>query len=39
MAWDRLKTLGWEREVPFDRGIEETVAWFRDHPGRRGSGG
>jgi dTDP-glucose 4,6-dehydratase len=39
MAWDRLKTLGWEPEVPFDRGIEETVAWFRDHPGRRGSGG
>jgi len=39
MAWDRLKTLGWEPEVPFDWGIEETVAWFRDHPGRRGSGG
>lgn len=39
MVWNRLKTLGWEPEVPFDRGIEETVAWFRDHPGRRGSGG
>jgi len=39
MVWDRLRGLGWEPEVPFDRGIEETVAWFREHPGRRGSGG
>ena len=39
MVWDRLRGLGWEPEVPFDRGIEETVAWFRDHPDRRGSGG
>ncbi|MGH2545383.1 MAG: dTDP-glucose 4,6-dehydratase [Actinomycetota bacterium] len=39
MVWDRLRGLGWEPEVPFDRGIEETVAWFREHRGRRGSGG
>jgi len=39
MVWDRLRGLGWEPEVPFDRGLEETVAWFREHPGRRGSGG
>lgn len=39
MVWDRLQGLGWEPEVPFDRGLEETVAWFRDNPGRRGSGG
>jgi dTDP-glucose 4,6-dehydratase len=39
MVWDRLRGLGWEPEVPFDRGLEETLAWFREHPGRRGSGG
>jgi dTDP-glucose 4,6-dehydratase len=39
MVWDRLRGLGWEPEVSFDRGIEETLAWFREHPGRRGSGG
>ncbi|MGH2656967.1 MAG: dTDP-glucose 4,6-dehydratase [Actinomycetota bacterium] len=38
MVWDRLRGMGWEPEVPFERGIEETVAWFRDHPDRRGSG-
>ncbi|MGH2653973.1 MAG: dTDP-glucose 4,6-dehydratase [Actinomycetota bacterium] len=39
MVWDRLRGLGWEPEVSFDRGLEETLAWFREHPGRRGSGG
>jgi dTDP-glucose 4,6-dehydratase len=39
MVWDRLRGLGWEPEVPFDRGLEETLAWFREHSGRRGSGG
>ena len=36
MAWDRLRGLGWEPAVPFERGLQETVAWFRDHPDRRG---
>ena len=39
MVWDRLRGLGWEPAVPFERGIEETVAWFRDHPERRGGAG
>lgn len=39
MVWDRLRGLGWEPAVPFEQGIEETVAWFRDHPDRRGGGG
>ncbi len=24
--------LGWEPLVPLEQGLEETVAWFRDHP-------
>lgn len=36
MVWERLRGLGWEPAVPFERGIEDTVAWFRDHPDRRG---
>jgi dTDP-glucose 4,6-dehydratase len=36
MVWDRLGGLGWEPAVPFERGLEETVTWFRDHPDRRG---
>ncbi|WP_306368852.1 dTDP-glucose 4,6-dehydratase [Nocardiopsis sp. CC223A] len=24
--------LGYEPRVPFDRGLRETVAWYRDHP-------
>jgi dTDP-glucose 4,6-dehydratase len=39
MVWDRLRGLGWEPGVPFDQGLEETLAWFREHPSRRGSGG
>lgn len=26
-----LKELGWRPEVPFEKGLAETVAWFRDH--------
>ncbi|MEP6476992.1 MAG: dTDP-glucose 4,6-dehydratase [Actinomycetota bacterium] len=27
----RLLSLGWIPEVPFDEGLEHTVAWYRDH--------
>ena len=27
----RLLSLGWIPEVPFDEGLERTVAWYRDH--------
>lgn len=27
----RLLALGWRPEVPFDQGLESTVAWYRDH--------
>jgi dTDP-glucose 4,6-dehydratase len=33
LAWDRLHALGWEPEVPFDDGLAETVAWYRDRLG------
>jgi GDP-L-fucose synthase len=26
-----LRSLGWERKVPLERGLAETVAWFRAH--------
>jgi dTDP-glucose 4,6-dehydratase len=29
----KLRSLGWAPEVPFERGLESTVAWYRDHPG------
>jgi dTDP-glucose 4,6-dehydratase len=28
---DRALALGWRPEIPFDRGLEETVAWYRDN--------
>jgi dTDP-glucose 4,6-dehydratase len=28
---DRVLALGWRPEIPFDRGLSETVAWYRDH--------
>jgi dTDP-glucose 4,6-dehydratase len=28
----RLRELAWAPEVPFDDGLERTVAWYRDHP-------
>jgi dTDP-glucose 4,6-dehydratase len=27
----KLEQLGWKAEVPFERGIEQTVAWYRDN--------
>jgi dTDP-glucose 4,6-dehydratase len=30
LQWDKLKALGWSPEVPFERGLETTVAWYRD---------
>jgi dTDP-glucose 4,6-dehydratase len=27
----KLANLGWRAEVPFDQGIEHTVAWYRDN--------
>jgi dTDP-glucose 4,6-dehydratase len=26
-----LEELGWKAEVPFEQGIEQTVAWYRDN--------
>ncbi len=31
LAWDRLAALGWAPEVPFEEGLERTVAWYREH--------
>jgi dTDP-glucose 4,6-dehydratase len=33
-SMDGTKTaaLGWVPKVPFERGLPETVAWYRDHP-------
>ncbi len=28
----KLSALGWVPKVPFERGLPETVAWYRDHP-------
>jgi dTDP-glucose 4,6-dehydratase len=28
---NKLQTLGWRPEVPFDQGLSETVAWYRGH--------
>jgi len=30
LEWTKLKSLGWSPEVPFERGLETTVAWYRD---------
>jgi UDP-glucose 4-epimerase len=30
---DRLRQLGWRPAMPLDRGIRETVAWYRDYGG------
>jgi dTDP-glucose 4,6-dehydratase len=29
LAWDRLRALGWKPEVGFEKGLAETVAWYR----------
>jgi dTDP-glucose 4,6-dehydratase len=31
LASTKLEDLGWKAEVPFERGIEQTVAWYRDN--------
>ncbi|MEK6276642.1 MAG: GDP-mannose 4,6-dehydratase, partial [Actinomycetota bacterium] len=31
LASDKLEALGWSAEVGFDKGIERTVAWYRDN--------
>jgi dTDP-glucose 4,6-dehydratase len=31
LAWDRLGALGWRPATAFERGIDATIAWFRDH--------
>lgn len=28
---DRVRGLGWRPTIPFDQGLPETVAWYRDH--------
>jgi dTDP-glucose 4,6-dehydratase len=29
----KLRALGWEPRVPFEEGLADTVAWFREHRG------
>jgi dTDP-glucose 4,6-dehydratase len=31
LASTKLAELGWKAEIPFDEGIERTVAWYRDN--------
>ncbi len=31
VRWERLAGLGWRPRVPFEEGLAETVAWYRDH--------
>jgi dTDP-glucose 4,6-dehydratase len=31
LAATKLEGLGWKAEVPFEQGIERTVAWYRDN--------
>ena len=31
VAADRVLALGWRPAIPFDQGLEETVAWYRDN--------
>jgi dTDP-glucose 4,6-dehydratase len=31
LASTRVQELGWKAEVPFEKGIEATVAWYRDN--------
>jgi dTDP-glucose 4,6-dehydratase len=33
VSGDRLRELGWVPVVPFDEGLERTVAWFRQNAG------
>lgn len=34
MAWDKLAALGYCPARPFEEGLAETVAWYRDNPDR-----
>lgn len=34
---DRLRALGWSPAMPLERGLKETVAWYRDHQSRYAS--
>lgn len=29
---DRIRSLGWKPEIPFSKGISDTVGWYVDHP-------
>jgi dTDP-glucose 4,6-dehydratase len=32
LDWSKIRReLGWEPQIPFDRGLAETVAWYADH--------
>jgi dTDP-glucose 4,6-dehydratase len=31
VAADRVLALGWQPKITFERGLEDTVAWYRDH--------
>ena len=33
MDGSKLHALGWSPEVPFERGLPDTVEWYRDNPG------
>jgi dTDP-glucose 4,6-dehydratase len=28
----KLRALGWKPQRPFDQGLQETIAWYREHP-------
>jgi dTDP-glucose 4,6-dehydratase len=30
---EKVRALGWEAQMRFEQGLEETVAWYRDNPG------
>jgi dTDP-glucose 4,6-dehydratase len=33
LAWERLREIGWEPRVSFDKGIARTVDWYRQNEG------
>jgi dTDP-glucose 4,6-dehydratase len=34
MTWSKVTALGWQPRKPFAEGLAQTVAWYRDNPGR-----
>jgi dTDP-glucose 4,6-dehydratase len=34
MDWGKIAALGWQPRRPFAVGLEQTVEWYRDNPGR-----